>query len=70
MLEDVCARGHYKESAKASAHMDGSALERRVDIFGSRGTFGFVVEKELHGQAGIMNSAADGSLWLAARLNV
>ena len=47
MLEDLCARGHYMESAKASAHMDGSALEHGVDICGSRGTVGFVVEKEL-----------------------
>ena len=56
MLEEVCARVHYMESAKARAHMDASGLEYGVDIYGFHQQLAWLSRKELHGQVGIMKS--------------
>ena len=45
ILEEVCARVQHVEWTKASAHMDGSALEHGVDMCGFRVTAGLVVEE-------------------------
>ena len=45
ILEEVCARVHHMERAKATAHMDGSALKHGVDMCGFRVTAGLVVEE-------------------------
>ena len=47
MLEEVCARVHHMERAKASAHMDASSLQHGVDMCGIRVTAGLVVEERV-----------------------
>ena len=66
MLGEVCAHVHHMERAKASEHMDGSALEQGVDVCGFRQQLAWLSMKELHDQAGTVKSATAGGLWPAA----
>ena len=55
------------EWTKASTHLDGNGLEQGVDMCGFYKQHAWLIRNDLHGKAGLMNTAAAGVLWLAAQ---